>query len=69
MGIVLYLLVASSLDKFNFFFKSLNLLSIRPANPIFPHHPLPPTLELVGDLGFEGKIVNFLMRQGGKMGA
>ena len=26
-------------------------------------------LELVGDLGFEGKIVNFLMRQGGKMGA
>jgi len=27
------------------------------------------SLELVGDLGFEGKIVNFLMRQGGKMGA
>jgi len=26
-------------------------------------------LELVGDLGFEGKSVNFLMRQGGKMGA
>jgi len=35
----------------------------------FANSPINLTLELVGDLVFEGKIVNFLMRQGGKMGA